>query len=129
MNVGFGGEGQGGEYHSIYDSFDDFTRFKDPTFAYGVALAQTMGRCVLRLADADVLPFEFQNFSNTVAQVRHRGASSWPKPCAPKPTSRTKLLAEKRYEAVADPTKTAAAAHGQGRACPTSTSPRSIMRW
>jgi N-acetylated-alpha-linked acidic dipeptidase len=68
MNVGFGGEGEGGEYHSIYDSFDHFTRFKDPNFAYGVVLAQTMGRAMLRLANADVLPFEFQNFSNTVAK-------------------------------------------------------------
>ena len=66
MNVGFGGEGEGGEYHSIYDSYDMFVRFKDPDFSYGVALAKTMGRTVLRLADAEVLPFEFQNFANTM---------------------------------------------------------------
>jgi N-acetylated-alpha-linked acidic dipeptidase len=66
MNVGYGGEDEGGEYHSIYDSFDHYTRFKDPDFAYGVTLAKTMGRTVLRLANADVLPFEFQNFSNTL---------------------------------------------------------------
>ena len=39
MNIGFGGEDNGGEYHSIYDSYDDYTRFKDPGFVYGVALA------------------------------------------------------------------------------------------
>ena len=54
MNVGFGGEGEGGSYHSIYDSFDHFTRFVDPNFDYGVTLAKTNGRIVLRLANADV---------------------------------------------------------------------------
>ncbi|MFC0182019.1 M28 family peptidase [Pseudarcicella hirudinis] len=34
MNVGFGGEDDGGEYHSIYDSFDLYTRFKDPDFLW-----------------------------------------------------------------------------------------------
>lgn len=68
MNIGFGGEDSGGEYHSIYDSYDHYTRFKDTDFSYGVALAQTMGRCVLRMADAPILPFEFQNFANTVQQ-------------------------------------------------------------
>lgn len=66
MNVGFGGEDDGGEYHSIYDSFDLYTRFKDPDFSYGITLAKTMGRSVLRLANSDVLPFDFLGFSNTV---------------------------------------------------------------
>lgn len=68
MNIGFGGEDDGGEYHSIYDSYDHYIRFKDTDFSYGVALAETMGRCVLRMADATILPFEFQNFANTVQQ-------------------------------------------------------------
>lgn len=105
MNVGFSGEGQGGEYHSIFDSFDDYTRFKDPTFAYGLALAQTMGRCVLRLADADVLPFEFQNFSNTVAKYGAE-VKQLAETMRTDTDKQAKLLAEKRYEAVADPTKT-----------------------
>ncbi len=67
LNVGYGGEDGGGSYHSIYDSFDHFTRFGDPNFDYGVALAQTAGRMTLRLANADVLPFEFTNFADTVA--------------------------------------------------------------
>ncbi len=36
LNLGFGGEDNGGEYHSIYDSYDDYRRFKDPSFEYGV---------------------------------------------------------------------------------------------
>jgi len=66
LNLGYGGEGSGGEYHSIYDSYYDFTRFKDPGFQYGVALAETAGHAVLRMANADVLPFDFTHLYNTV---------------------------------------------------------------
>ena len=66
LDFGFGGEDPGGEYHSIYDSYDDYRRFKDPTFAYGVALASTAGRAVLRMADADVLPFDFRSLAKTI---------------------------------------------------------------
>lgn len=61
LDLGFGGEDNGGEYHSIFDSYDMFKRFKDPSFAYGVTLAQTAGHTVLRMANADVLPFDFRN--------------------------------------------------------------------
>jgi N-acetylated-alpha-linked acidic dipeptidase len=67
MNLGFGGEGQGGEYHSIYDSYDLFTRFKDPGFQYGVALSKTAGRVMLRLCNADILPVDCNSFYKTVA--------------------------------------------------------------
>lgn len=66
LNLGFGGEDAGGEYHSIYDSYDDYTRFKDPGFGYGLALSQTAGRVALRLADADVLPFDFRILNKTI---------------------------------------------------------------
>ncbi len=66
-NIGYGGEGSGGEYHSIYDSYDHFVRFKDPGFQYGVALAKTAGRSMLRLANADVLPFDYNTLTNTIA--------------------------------------------------------------
>jgi N-acetylated-alpha-linked acidic dipeptidase len=66
MNIGFGGEDGGGSYHSIYDSFDHYTRFGDPGLAYGVALAKVCGHATLRLANADSLPFEFTNFAETV---------------------------------------------------------------
>jgi N-acetylated-alpha-linked acidic dipeptidase len=67
MNIGFGGEGQGGEYHSIYDSYDHFTKFKDPGYQYGMALSKTAGRIMMRMANADVLPFDFNSFQKTVA--------------------------------------------------------------
>ena len=66
LNLGFGGESGGGSYHSIFDSFDHYTRFIDPTFEYGIALAQTTGRAVLRLADAELLPWDFTAFETTV---------------------------------------------------------------
>ena len=66
LNLSFGGEGAGGSYHSIYDSFDHFSQFTDPGFEYGVTLAATAGRAVLRLAAAPVLPFHFDNFAETV---------------------------------------------------------------
>src|SRR5262245_1576175 len=65
LNLGFGGEDDGGIYHSIYDDFYWFTHFSDTSFVYGRALAQTMGTAVLRLANADVLPFAFTNLAET----------------------------------------------------------------
>jgi N-acetylated-alpha-linked acidic dipeptidase len=61
LDLSYAGEDNGGEYHSIFDSYDMFKRFKDPSFAYGVTLAQTAGHAVLRMANADVLPFDFRN--------------------------------------------------------------------
>jgi N-acetylated-alpha-linked acidic dipeptidase len=71
LNIGYGGESGGGSYHSIYDSFDYYTRFGDPDFAYGVALAKTAGRATLRLAGADVLPLRFSNFARNVRTYLH----------------------------------------------------------
>ncbi len=66
LNLGFDDEDQDGIYHSIYDDFYFYTRFLDRDFVYGRALAQTIGTAVIRLADSDVLPFEFTGLSNTV---------------------------------------------------------------
>ena len=66
MSIGYGGENGGGSYHSIYDSFDHYTRFGDPKFEYGIALAKTAGRVTMRLADADIFPMDFTAFTSTV---------------------------------------------------------------
>ncbi len=66
LNLGFGGEDRGGIYHSIYDDFYWYTHFSDTDFAYGRALSQTAGTAVMRLADADLLPYEFTDFSETI---------------------------------------------------------------
>lgn len=66
LNISFGGEDGGGIYHSIYDDFYWYTHFSDVDFVYGRALAQTGGTAVMRLADADLLPFEFSDFADTI---------------------------------------------------------------
>ena len=66
INMGFGGEDGGGIYHSIYDDFYWYTHFADTDFTYGRALAQAVGTSVMRLADAELLPFDFNNLTDTV---------------------------------------------------------------
>ncbi|HET8834305.1 MAG TPA: transferrin receptor-like dimerization domain-containing protein, partial [Gemmatimonadales bacterium] len=63
---GFGGEDDGGIYHSIYDTFRWYTTFSDTAFVYGQALARTVGLATMRLADADLAPFEFSRLSERV---------------------------------------------------------------
>ena len=66
LNLGFGGlDESDGIYHSIYDDYYHFTKFLDTDFAYGRALAQTVGTLVIRMADADVLPFQFTHLADT----------------------------------------------------------------
>ena len=59
LDIGFDGEGEYGQYHSIYDSVDHYRRFQDPDMAYAATLARVGGRAVLRLSEADLLPFAF----------------------------------------------------------------------
>jgi N-acetylated-alpha-linked acidic dipeptidase len=66
VNLAYGGEDRGGIYHSIYDDFYWYTHFGDTDFVYGRALSQTAGTAVMRLADADLLPFDFTDFADTI---------------------------------------------------------------
>ncbi|MFN8062382.1 MAG: transferrin receptor-like dimerization domain-containing protein [Vicinamibacterales bacterium] len=66
LDLGFGGEDDGGIYHSIYDDFYWYTHFSDTDFTYGRTMAQTIGTTVMRLAGADVLPFDFGGTADTV---------------------------------------------------------------
>jgi N-acetylated-alpha-linked acidic dipeptidase len=66
LDLRFGGEDGGGVYHSIYDDFYWYTHFSDKNFVYGRALAQTAGTAIMRMADADLLPFDFMDSSDTV---------------------------------------------------------------
>jgi N-acetylated-alpha-linked acidic dipeptidase len=70
LDMGYGGEDEQGIYHSIYDDFFWYTHFSDTDFVYGRALAQTVGTSVMRLADAEVLPFDFVNLADTVEMYR-----------------------------------------------------------
>jgi N-acetylated-alpha-linked acidic dipeptidase len=66
LDLGYGGEDEQGIYHSIYDDFYWYTHFSDTDFVYGRALSQTAGTAVMRLADAEVLPFDFVDFADTI---------------------------------------------------------------
>jgi N-acetylated-alpha-linked acidic dipeptidase len=67
IHLGYGGEDPAGVYHSVYDSYDHYTKFGDPGFAYGIALAKTAGRFTMRIANADVLPIDINSFYKTIA--------------------------------------------------------------
>lgn len=66
-NLGFGGEADGGSYHTLYDTHEHYLRFRDPGLIYGVALAQVGARATLRLANAERLPFEFTGLADNIA--------------------------------------------------------------
>ncbi|MGB7844796.1 MAG: transferrin receptor-like dimerization domain-containing protein [Candidatus Acidiferrum sp.] len=66
LGIGYGGEDHGGIYHSIYDDFYWYTHFSDHDFVYSRALSQTGGTAVMRMADADLLPFQFTDFADDV---------------------------------------------------------------
>ena len=105
MNLGFGGEDGGGEYHSIYDSYDMYERFKDPNSIYGLVLAKTAGRMTLRLANADILPFNFMDmYKNVNDYVNDLMKKTDDMRASTEMTNR--LLANKYYVYAQDPTKT-----------------------
>jgi N-acetylated-alpha-linked acidic dipeptidase len=105
LNLGYGGEDGGGIYHSIYDDFYWYTHFGDTNFVYGRALAQTAGVAVLRLADAELLPFDFTDFSDTVSRYvdqLQRLAERERRDII----ERNREIGEGVYSATADPKKT-----------------------
>jgi len=65
-HLSFSGEGPGGSYHTLYDTYEHYTTWRDPGLAYSGVLAQVAGRATLRLANARVLPFEFTGFSDNI---------------------------------------------------------------
>jgi N-acetylated-alpha-linked acidic dipeptidase len=80
---GFGGPG--GVYHSQYDDFAWMSRFGDPGFVYHAAAAKIAAGMVLRLANAEVLPYDYVEFAQTMrrylpaidtALARHRWNAS-----------------------------------------------------
>ena len=102
FNLGFGGEDPGGEYHSIYDSYYDYATFKDPKFEYGVALAKVAGRTTMRMADAELLPFDFTSLSKTIGGYVTE-VSSLADQLRETTSVENQLIKEKRYTYAADP--------------------------
>jgi N-acetylated-alpha-linked acidic dipeptidase len=112
LDIGYGGESGGGSYHSIFDSFDHYTRFGDTDFAYGIAQAKTNGRLMLRLANADVLPMEFSTVASTISRYVDdlmKAADQMRRDTA----ERNQLIRDNAFELAADPTKPFAAPKAQ----------------
>lgn len=105
LDLGFFGEGGGGVYHSIYDDIYWYDHFSDKTHVYGRALSQTAGTTMMRLADADVLPFEFGDFADTVKRYAGEVKALW-QTKHDEIEERNLQLEEGVFSATADPEKT-----------------------
>ena len=104
LSIGYDGESDGGSYHSIYDSFDHYVRFGDPTFDYGVLQAKTTGRITLRFANADLLPFEFNTLASTIGRYVDE-VMKLTDDTRKSTNEKNRLLSEHVMELAADPTK------------------------
>jgi N-acetylated-alpha-linked acidic dipeptidase len=62
-----GSTGPYGVYHSVFDNFQWFTKFGDPDFVYEQQMARVFGIDAIRMADADVLPFDYEEYGKEVA--------------------------------------------------------------
>ena len=102
LNFGYGGEDDGGIYHSIYDDFYWFTHFSDSSFVYERALAQAAGIAVLRLANADLLPFGFTNLAETI-QTYVKDLQSLRDRRAEQITERNRQIDEGLFKFTSDP--------------------------
>ena len=102
LGIGFGGEDGGGIYHSIYDDFYWYTHFSDKDFVYGRALAQAGSTSVVRMADADLLPFQFCDFADDV-KMYVREVEKFADKQREDIQEKNQKLAEGMYEATADP--------------------------
>jgi N-acetylated-alpha-linked acidic dipeptidase len=91
-------------YHSRYDTFEHHTRFVDPGFVYDAMLAKTVGRIVLRVADADLPLQNASGLANTVSdyldQVKKLADSK-----REEADTQAKLLHDRAFQLAADPTK------------------------
>ena len=105
LNIGFGGESGGGSYHSMFDSYDHYKRFSDGDYIYGTTLAKVNGRMVLRLSEADILPFRFMNMAENIGTFIESN-KKLAKTVAEKTKRRNRLLNEKAFTISANPKKT-----------------------
>ena len=104
LDISFGGEADADAYHSIYDDFYWYTHFVDPEFAYGRALAQTGGTTVMRLANADLIPYEYTGVADNIGKYV-TDLEKLLKDKQEEITERNLELSEGLFTAVADPQK------------------------
>ncbi len=104
LDLSYGDEDGGGIYHSIYDDFYWYTHFSDTDFTYGRALSQTAGTAVIRLADADLLPYDFDGLADTI-HVYLDELQKLLKTKQDEAVERNKEIGEGVFVAIADPKK------------------------
>jgi len=61
-----GSTGDYGVYHSAFDNFAWFKKFGDPDFLYEQQMARVYGLEVLRMASADVLPYNYEDYGKEI---------------------------------------------------------------
>ncbi len=105
LNIGYGGENDANAYHSVYDDFYWYTHFIDTDLSYGRVLAQTGGTTVMRLADADVIPYEYTGLAETIAKYVTELEKQL-KEQQEEMAERNLELKEGVFSAIADPHKT-----------------------
>jgi len=105
LSIEYGDEGSsGGVYHSRYDTFEHYTRFGDPGFVYEAMLAKTVGRLIMRAADAELPVQQAGDFADTIASY----VAEVKKLADEKREAQqiqAKLLADHAFQLAADPTK------------------------
>ena len=104
LNLGFGGDDEGTQYHSIYDDFYWYTHFADQDFVYERALAQTAGSVVLRIAGSDLLPFDYSPQADAIAKYESE-LEKLLKDKQEEITERNQEIQEGAFTATADPHK------------------------
>src|SRR5262249_36843541 len=115
--IGLGFEGDYGVYHSAYDDFFWMNHFGDPGYKYHTLMTQLWGVTALRLANADVLPFDFATYAANIRQfvkdlekaneanIRARAPSTVQASEARPPSSSNDVILNGGKAAVKDPTK------------------------
>jgi N-acetylated-alpha-linked acidic dipeptidase len=81
LDLSMNGPGDNGTYHSLYDNPDWFKRYIDPGFQINVRTSQVTGATILRLANADVLPFDYtaygQQILDYIGEIERSATSLW----------------------------------------------------
>jgi N-acetylated-alpha-linked acidic dipeptidase len=62
-----GSTGPYGVYHSAFDDYTWFKKFADPTFVYEQEMARVYGLEALRMAMADVLPYDYEEYGKQIS--------------------------------------------------------------
>ncbi len=104
-NLGFGGEADGGSYHTLYDTYEHYTTWGDPGLVYGATLAKVTGRASLRLANAPRLPFEFKALADSIALYVNE-LKELADDMRKSTEKNNRMIADGIYAAALDPTKT-----------------------